>query len=247
MTEDRSCLSYWFPRLQESGIPVPKTWTIKTAVDINGFVCRMDDGDASPPDGFQELIQELKDAAAQAGTPCFLRTGQTSGKHEWRKTCFVSYPDTINRNVMALAEFSILADFMGLSLDVWVVREFIRLQVAFRAFDGMPVAREFRAFMRNGQLICVHPYWPPKSIRNPDMDDWEPRLARMSRITPEVDRQIRSAISEIAPQFDGSWSVDLCPDIDGRWLVTDMAEMDRSFHWPDCPNCPEHMKEAEDS
>ena len=33
----------------------------------------------------------------------------------------------------------------------------------------------------------------------------------------------------------GSWSVDILETARG-WFITDMAEADRSFHLPDCPN-----------
>ncbi|KKN09499.1 hypothetical protein LCGC14_1045840, partial [marine sediment metagenome] len=38
----------------------------------------------------------------------------------------------------------------------------------------------------------------------------------------------------VAKLFDGYWSLDWSMDHAGNWWVIDMAEGDRSYHWPDC-------------
>ena len=239
MSEDRNCISYWFPKLQASGVPVPKTWITRTDINLKAFLYELDDKkDAQLPHGFDAFLLQLKVNALLAGSPCFLRTGMTSGKHEWNQTCFVQDPEKIGHHILKLVEFSILADFIGLATDVWAVREFLPLQVAFHAFDGMPVAREFRLFVRDGVLTCAHEYWPPDSITSPSCKDWHQKLNRISVFDDDAVAEAVTIVKKIGPHFDGNWSVDICPDVNGRWYVTDMAVAEQSFHWPSCPNAP---------
>jgi hypothetical protein len=237
MAEDRNDLAYWFPRLAAAGVPVPRTEIVATDLPLIGLC------DGQPPEGLDGFLGRLRAAAGRLGYPAFLRTGHGSGKHQWRRTCYLAGPEDIPAHVAALVEWSALVDFLGLPTRTWAVREFLPLEAPFHAFDGMPVAREFRTFFRAGRLLCIHPYWPPDSIRNPSRADWRELLAAASELSqPSRALDARPALERIvervAPRFDGAWSLDLARAVDGTWYAIDMAEMDRSFHWPGCPNAP---------
>ena len=47
--------------------------------------------------------------------------------------------------------------------------------------------------------------------------------------------EIIPVVEKVARAFagDGSWSVDVL-ETDRGWCVTDMAEAEGSFHWPEC-------------
>lgn len=229
--DDRNDMAYWFPRLKATGVPVPRTELVTTAVRLDELL------DGKAPVGFHDFISDLEAAALEIGqSPLFLRTGHGSDKHSWSRSCFVRGPEDLPAHVAHLVEWSALVDILGLPMTTWAVREFVPLWHTFTAFDGMPVAVERRIFIRDGKPTCEHGYWPPASIRNPSREDWQSLLYDHEDIARTYDSrtQIQAIITAVAPAFDGAWSLDVALARDGRWIVTDMAEADRSFHWPGC-------------
>lgn len=237
-----TCLSHWFPILQKTGVPVPRTEIVR--VDQWHDLVNLLDG--KKPKGFESLMTRLHGAAMNVGGyPVFLRTGQTSGKHEWEQTCYVKSKDVLGHHVAALVEFSECADFMGLPYDVFVVREFLKLETAFTAFDGFPVNKERRFFLRDHRYQCSHPYWPEHAVAEgrPSDAEWREKLAILNKdIFPDIKEQGR-IFDMVAAAFDGYWSVDFAKHVDGRWLCIDMAEGDKSFHWIECEHCPPETRE----
>lgn len=83
---DRNCLSYWFPKLQAAGVPVPRTEIVTTDAPLRHLL----DGVpfASIP-GWDEFYATLATVVDRINCyPFFLRTGQGSGKHNWWQTCY---------------------------------------------------------------------------------------------------------------------------------------------------------------
>ena len=241
---NRNCLSYWFPKLLTSGAPVPQTEIVKTDVNL----CMVLDGELPP--GWWLFLDELSEAVKRIGLPCFLRTGQTSGKHNWKNTCHVKDAE-LSRHVGALVEFSAMADFIGLETNVWVIREFLPTKpiTVLPAYGDMPLVKEIRAFVEGGKISCWHPYWPGEAIRQGFPRDYAGLNDEIKiSLSENIDAIIAKAHDldwpsaeplalKVAEAFadDGAWSVDLLPTEHG-WFVTDMAEAKRSFHWPECPS-----------
>lgn len=228
---DRNDLAYWFPILESTGVPVPRTEIVTTTGDLAPIL------DGSPAPGFRPLCDDLRAALGRLGTgfPAFLRTGQGSGKHDWARTCYLAGGDSLVSHVAALVEWSETVDFFGLPTGTWAVREFLDLYSTFSAFSGMPVAREYRCFIRDGLVTCVHPYWPPDSLANPSVPDWWDRLVELYPPRSSHVGDAARIAQATARAFDGSWSLDLAQHRDGTWYAIDMAEAERSFHWPGCP------------
>lgn len=231
---DRNCLSYWFPRLQATGVPVPATRWLTTDVELDELV------DGKAPHGFNDLVRQLELFAGEVGGyPVFLRTGHGSGKHEWKRTCFVRRRFDIAQHVVALVEWSHVVDMFGLPTSTWAVREMLPTQVGFHAFDGnMPITVERRYFVNEGRVVGHHPYWPPDAIENASTGDFELILDRMSvESADEVDEL--TALSEVAAAaFDGSWSIDWLWTVDRGWVCIDMADAWDSFRWSAYPSAP---------
>ncbi len=250
MNSDRNCLSYWFPKLQSAGVPVPRTKIVHYK-PVNPHDCVDLLLDGKMPAGFEELIEQLAAGSVEMGLPCFLRTGQTSGKHQWDRTCLVRDVDLLPHHVGELVEFSAMADFMGLPCNVWVVRELLPTKIicALPAYRGMPLTREFRCFVRGGEIVCIHIYWPAGSIeqgfphtsRGFDEEgdrDVDPVVLQAciekAHSTEGID-EVRLLAARVATAFadDGAWSVDILDTARG-WFVTDMAVAADSFHWEGC-------------
>lgn len=231
MSTSQNCITHWLPPLISAGLPVPDTKIIETSAPL----ARWMGGKTS--EGCESFLDELSEAVREIGTPCFLRTGQGSGKHEWKDTCYLAKSDgsEVARHVRRLVEWSELACLVGLPYDVWAVRELLPTTPHFFAFSGhMPIVREFRVFVEDDRLICWHPYWPPGSISLPSVDDWERRLADMNMLADEDEHyRIVHLATDAGKALGGRWSVDLLETTRG-WFITDMAIAEESYHWPGC-------------
>mgnify|MGYP001580519458 CR=1 FL=1 len=236
-----NCLSYWFPKIEAAGLPVPRTEILRTSVEL----IRLCDGES--PAGFAEFIGSLERAAEKVGYPCFLRTGQTSGKHRWKRTCFVPDAEALPSHVASIVEFSECCCLEGLPCDVWAVREMLPTEPAMvlPRYGDMPLCREFRCFVRDGNVECVHGYWPTDAVLNGIGPVTEERRADILSLAvglcdwrpPEQDARVRELASAAGRAIGGHWSVDVL-DTKRGWMVTDMAVAEDSWHWPDCPSNP---------
>lgn len=240
-----NCLSYWFPKIRDACLPVPKTEILRITDAERTALWPALDGE---PFGVEAtpFFEHLRLRAKQVGVPCFLRTGQTSGKHCWRNTCFVESLDKIEGHAVALIDFSECAGIFGLPWDVWCVREMLPTKPALtlEAYDGMPLCREYRCFVADGRVICSHPYWPKQSILEgiviPDNMAGKP-LRHLFYATDKAYKQLAEPApeevlvlaSKAGVAVGGDWSVDVL-ETEAGWYVTDMATAGDSFHWEGC-------------
>lgn len=226
---DKTCLSYWFPILAAGGVPVPRTEIVRVdfASELWGIV------DGEKPACAPVLWQMIHDAATRIGDyPVFLRTGHTSNKHNWTRTCFLDAKASIPSRVYNLVEFSCLADMCGLPIDVWVVREMLPVQpVAVCPFyRNMPVVREVRAFIGDGKIHGWHPYWPGDALQQGMRETLSPSVVEhVHNIDYPAVRPIIASVAELFKD-DIPMSVDVL-ETDRGWFVTDMADAARSFRW----------------
>ena len=71
--QDKNCLSYWFPKIEAAGLPVPRTKVIITEIMLHDLL------DGKTPEGYDEFIDLLAKAGDELEAwPCFLRTGVLS-------------------------------------------------------------------------------------------------------------------------------------------------------------------------
>ena len=233
---------YWLPAAQKHAA-TPKTIIVPVAHELL-FLC-----DGIKPKGYDELVKNIENAANEVGWPAFIRTGQTSGKHDWKYTCGgCKSPSDIPRIIGMLTETSGMAD---LPLVNFMIREMLPTKPIFLAFEDMPVTREFRFFAENGEITHIQPYWPEEAIlmRRRDTDapdaepktyikgnvpDWKDKLSLMSALSTreyEMLAEMSKAISKELSLPKGGWSIDWLQDKDGKWWLTDMAVEVLSYRW----------------
>lgn len=233
---DRVSLEYWFPKLKQLGILVPKTKWWKTNADFLPLL------DGQPSDSADNLLARLKERAASWGYPLFLRSGHTSAKHSWKDTCYVLHEADLGGAVFGIVEYSAIA-MPSMPTNVWVIREFLSLDVHFNAFHGhMPIATERRYFIEGGNVICSHPYWPAEAFERTNFksEHWASQLAVMNAI--RVPPSVVTDSEKISEHFTGTWSLDWARHRDGSWYAIDMAPAEISYHWPNCIDYDEHRK-----
>jgi len=236
---DKTALSWWFPKIEAAGLPVPRTKIISMPSLARDYVWTAFDGKEGGADqraAFEAFCGEIAEAGAEFGFPCFLRTDLTSAKHGWERTCYLPTPEDIPAHVFAIAEFSECADIFGLDWSTWAVREMLPTIPlgTCPGYGNMPVCREFRVFVDDGVGRCAHPYWPRAALEQGGADT--SICAEMVR--PMVGRSggiILALAMRAGAALGGSWSVDILETSNG-WYVTDLAEAHKSFHWEGCPH-----------
>ena len=227
MMLERSSLLWWWPRVRDVAVPKPRTVVVRVGWRV---LMELLDGRPLP----EEVRAWVEVCARELGYPLFVRTDLASCKHEWGRTCFVEKPEDLWRNVFRLVDGNGVLD---LACEAIVLREYIPLVHAFRAFWGLPVARERRYFVRDGEVVCHHPYWPEDAIRFfgvEEPDGWREALRALSEEPPEEVGMLSGYARELARALPGAWSVDFALGQDGRWYFIDAAEAARSWH-PPCP------------
>lgn len=229
--DNRNSMFYWYPKIATLPIPQPKTVMLRIpkASELFRSVC---DGDWSY---FEPFKDDVTATADKIGYPLFLRTDQASGKHDWKRSCFVEKREDLLSHVGRVIEFNEMADLFGLPYTGFAFREYIPMDSRFTAFGGeMPVNPERRYFVSDGEVICHHAYWPKEAILQPSIENWEDVLAEMNtQPVEEVDWLGRYA-KRVSERVEGAWSVDFCKAKDGRWILIDMALAVDSWHPEDC-------------
>ena len=241
MTEDHTALSWWFPKIEAAGVPVPRTKIIQMPPDAQRSLWECFGGEPGTGDE-KAFLDDLKAAATAMGFPCFLRTDHTSDKHSWENTCFLKAADDVPQHVYNLAESSEImggiGGIVGLPWDVWVVREFLPTMPlgVCPVYGNMPLCREFRFFVDDGKVICKHPYWPREALEQGGVDEEQIDLMVLELSSHEKadGEKLRLLAEKTGQAVPGAWSIDILETRNG-WYVTDLAEAHKSFHWDDCP------------
>jgi len=138
---------YWFPLIRDLPIPQPKTeFLMLTEEELKILY------EEEVP---ESVTQKVKAVCDRIGYPCFLRTDLASGKHSWKKSCFIDGKTELWAHIYEVVTFNLCAGVVGLDFKALVVREFIPMDSRFTAFYGdMPVNPERRYFIKDGKVLC---------------------------------------------------------------------------------------------
>ena len=232
---------YWWPIVKDLDVSMPKTILIRHEGAFKGKLS-YSPIDGNPDQYFLDMFEGVKKAAKEIGYPVFIRSDELSNKHDWKDSCYVETEDQLYSHICNILEFTAMA--FGLSFYGVAVREFLALNWRFTSHWGkMPVAREFRMFVRDGELECWHPYWPPSAILEPSIENWYAVLKEMQTLADGELAYLKDMAETVGKAVEGYWSIDLCQTKMGRWYMTDMAIGEDSYHWGTCPHAPSHMLE----
>jgi hypothetical protein len=238
MEQNLDSMLYWHPIVKDLPIPQPKTiFVMLTENELERLY------DESVP---ETVTNKVKIVCNTLVYPCFLRTDLASGKHSWKKSCFIDDKTEVWEHIWEVVGFNLMADIMGLDFKALVVREFIPMDSRFTAFYGdMPVNPERRYFVKDGKVICHHPYWIEEAMaesKAPSIPNWQEIVKEINTETKEEIELLSSYAKMVAEKLPGSWSVDFCKAKDGRWILIDMATAQRSWHPKDCPHLVRNRK-----
>ena len=219
---------YWLPKIVGADLPTPATVVVPydhhEALEIL---------DGLKPAHWDTWAREVTEAAGAVGWPVFIRTDLASAKHEGPDAYKANGPADVSKILAATIEDNELKLWLDERPQAFLVRRFLDLNVIFTAFDGLPIAMEWRYFATAEQVMCRHFYWPEDAIQFWDAEepeDWRRRLREMALLEPPPELAAWAVQAVKACPKAKSWSVDFAQDIDGQWSLIDMATADRSWH-----------------
>lgn len=193
------------------------------------IIGKIADGEKTPE--FDKLVEDVSLAHSMLNFDSFLRTGQTSNKHDWVDTCRLTRKSDVLSHIYRLIEFSMMVD---VPYSTFAVREIIPTDPIVYSFNQMPIAREVRVFAKEGKVLCSHPYWPTEALEN-DIDNGNISVEDINKLQEMPDMKELNKLAEyISNSFQGSWSIDFLQDKDGNWWMIDMALASTSYHWDGC-------------
>jgi len=229
---------YWFPKIEQVGLKVPKT--VFVTYNHNEWLDAVESENDSYKSVIEKTMLEIEASAQEIGYPVFFRTDQTSAKHSGVEAYLIKNKNDILRVVSATVEDNELKLWMSPDQpQAFMIREFINLDAPFIAFGGHPIAREWRYFTYNNEVLCKHFYWPESAIKfyteeyhsGREPDNWKQLLTDLNTPIPNLDQEaISTALSCDDHNF---WSIDFAQDKSGQWWLIDMALGEKSWH-PEC-------------
>ncbi|MGB0929990.1 MAG: ATP-grasp domain-containing protein [Chitinophagales bacterium] len=122
-----------------------------------------------------------------------------SQKHYWTEACFI--PDASDRKQVKKVVKRFL-ELQGDDLNEGLVfREFVELeQLTTHSKSGMPLTKEFRLFIKDGEIIAQFNYWDEG-----DYENVQPDLTRFKELIPTI--QSRFFTMDIAKKVGGDWII----------------------------------------
>lgn len=237
MADDRTRLlaqrdiGYWHPRLAATGVLTPST--VLVAGPPGGVP-----PDDAPSRDYYSFLARLLAAGREVGYPFVLRTGLACAKHQWSGAAIVPRADEIAARARATQAW---CAERGVPVVRWAVRQYVPPVAGFSVYDGLPVGREFRVFLRDGLPLCVHPIWPLAAIEagRPADPFWPAAFDTLTELRPEGDRRVILTLARrAATHLSGAWAIDFLATEDGRWVAHSASPSALAWHHPDCPHHP---------
>ena len=223
-----SSLLIWYPKIKK--LPIPQ---IKTEIANTGFKPLYNLVRSNTPLS-DEVKNKLYKAMEKIGKyPMFMRTDQASGKHNWKRTCYIESKNALQKNLATLIEEHEMQNMAGeLGYEAVVFRELLDLETGFNCFYGdFPVNKEVRCFIKNGKVESIRNYWVKKAVEEGDPKDehWRIKLEKLKKYSKNDLEEIREQLKEVCKVFKEYWSVDFAKAKNGIWYLIDMARGEVSY------------------
>lgn len=162
-------------------IPCPKSFTMEVTENMS-----LGEESKALVEAVSQAVRTIGD---DTGYPVFIKNSFTSDKHDWLNSCCIhdAHPDVVRKHIASMAYHN--AGGPHPYAGMIVVREMLKTNAAFYAFNGMPITPEFRLFATDGKVEGYQPYWPEEAFdREPTIDPerqaaWD-KLAQELRENP---------------------------------------------------------------
>jgi len=221
----------WYPQIKNVvKTPLSKWWDIsyEDFISIIGLLDGIEIAKNSK-ERFDFIIKEIKSFGKEVGYPLFLKNYVFSGKHSWDRTCFIESDKNIFKHIRDIIfESEMVMCECGLG---FVARQFIDTSYSpFKAFEGMPVVKERRYFIKDKKVYGRQEYWVEGAFENENLTkkQWQELRTLNLQDKKEIE-YLKFETEKIIKVLDGNWSVDWLMDSKGHWWCIDLAEMHKSY------------------
>jgi hypothetical protein len=137
--------------------------------------------------------------------PVIVKDFVKSRKHEWDEACYI--PLASDRGEVERVVTCFL-QLQGEDLNEGLVfREFIEFEpLTTHSKSGMPLTKEFRLFVLDGQIISVMQYW--------DEGDYDQGALPPVDIFSDIAQKVQSCF----------FTMDVAKGIDGKWRIIELGD-----------------------
>jgi len=136
--------------------------------------------------------------------PIIVKDYVKSQKHYWEEACFIPNASDLKQVEQITKRFIELQD-VDLNEGI-VYREFVDLQeLTQHSKSGMPLTKEFRLFVKNGQIISSFNYWDEGDYGNTTAD-----FAFLEEVIPKIKSNF--------------FSIDIAQKVPGEWVIVELGD-----------------------
>lgn len=247
--ENENDFSFWFPKVKDCGIPVPRTFFEKIPNTeqrlFQAFYMDKPDEDMEIIRGWSDhdIIPKLKEMKLTGHV--FIKNARYSNKFNAGGNCNLYGLSNLYR---AIANINYDALCVGADgVDEIVVRQFIEYDRKNTPciYNGLPLRCEFRVFydFDTQQPIFTANYWDfdyvyPHLYEATDRIIFEHERERLESDFTKHKDHVENMVSEAMKNVEGltgQWSVDILLDEHERFWLIDMAIAQRSAYWDKRP------------
>lgn len=164
----------------------------------------------TPKTTFKSLTSDfdIKDFEKELDTfgnqPIVIKDYVKSQKHYWAEACFIPDASDGQKAEAVIHKFIELQD-VDLNEGL-VFREFVELeQLTNHSQSGMPLTKEFRVFIKDGEVMTIFKYW--------DEGDYE-------NVEPEIE-SFRAIFTTIKSRF---FTMDIAKKKNGDWIIVELGD-----------------------
>lgn len=246
LKESKNNISYWFPKVENCGIKVPKTKIFDVPTEIAFHFAYI--GDSNKQNDIIDKIYNwvkdeiLPDIPFELSGLCFIKNGTFSNKFNFASCISAGNPMDITKSLININYVSLMYDAGGMT--EFAIRSLIHHNASKTCciYNGMPLRNEYRVFYdfdKNKPLYIVN-YWDydycHETISKNKTDkiiyeNMYPELAfqyakNKDNVMEYVDKHMKNV-----KDLDGIWSVDILETENNELWLIDMAEGHRSAYW----------------
>ena len=241
LKQDVHNVSYWFPKVENCGIKVPKTFVKEIPVELFGHLFidhPKEDIDCIYNWVKDELIPNIPDELRGL---IFIKNGAFSNKFDFNTCSIRCNPLEITRSIAEINYASLMFDTGG-NTEI-VIRERIPYneQKTMTIYNGMPLRNEYRVFydFDNRKALYVVNYWDWNYCHDSISRNATDKLV-YEKVYNELHvhylfthERVLKLVEDHMQNVDlsGIWSVDILEDEQNDFWLIDMALGHRSAYW----------------
>lgn len=242
--KDPNNLSFWFPKIKDCGIAVPKTFIFSPPEKVVEAYF-MDDIEKDRETVFEYVKDEILPILPMEMSVLFVKNGTFSNKYDFSDCRVMKIAQYLTEKIINQNHTAAMYDAGGLSEIV--IRGFIGTLPYIREnipciYNGMPLRPEFRIFydFDKKELLYSVNYWDYEYCHEAIERNITDGIV-YNEVYPEIEKFYNEHYKEVENmvlkcmenvQLTGKWSVDIMYDEESdMYYLIDMAVAEQSAYW----------------